>query len=84
MQRFPDSGGSAFAPHVVSGDIVRIVRRAEAGDFDPAGFFALGFKFHVDLEARLGEGEEVRTETDHGLGAEDLAEEELQSAFEIG
>jgi hypothetical protein len=43
------------------------IDHAAAGDFDPTGFFALGFEFHVDLEAGLGEGEEVRAEADFGL-----------------
>lgn len=60
------------------------IDHAAAGDFDPAGFFALGFELHIDLEAGLGEGEEVRAEADGGAGAEDFAEEELQRAFEVG
>ena len=60
------------------------IDHAAASDFDPAGFFAFGFELHIDLEAGLGEGEEVRAEADGGAGAEDLAEEEFQRAFEVG
>ena len=59
------------------------IDHAAAGDFDPAGFLALRFEFHVDFKARLGEGEEVRTEAHGGAGAENLAEEVFERAFEV-
>ena len=45
---------------------------------------AEGGGLDVDLEAGLGEGEEMRAEADLGVVAEQLAEEEFERALEIG
>ena len=67
------------------------MHHAGAQDFQPAGVLAQGAAvavaddaIHVDLDARLGEGEMAATEADLALGAVHAAGEVDQHAFQVG
>src|SRR5262249_62249035 len=61
----------------------RGMHHARAGDFDPALATLERFRFHINLEARLGEREEVRTKLHFGSRTEKFAHEKLERAFQI-
>src|SRR5882724_7712755 len=60
------------------------MHHAGAGDFDPALATFERLRFHIKLETRLGEREEVRTKLHFGSRTEKFAHEKLESAFQIG
>src|SRR5665647_549429 len=67
------------------------VDHAGAHDLEPAGVLAgaaalaaAELAAHVDLDARLGEREEVRAHTDGALAAEELLREVVHGTLEIG
>jgi hypothetical protein len=54
-----------------------------AANFQPFLAALEGFRFHIDLETRLGERKIVRPETHFGVGTEQFAQEIFERAFEI-
>ena len=77
---------------VVADEAVDVrVDHAGAHDLEPAGVLAgaaalaaAQLAAHVDLDARLGEREEVRPHADGAVGAEELAREVVHRALEVG
>src|SRR5947208_6934544 len=62
----------------------RRMHDARAGDFDPALATLERFRFHINLEARLGEWKEVRTKLHFRSRTEKFEHEKLEGAFQIG
>jgi hypothetical protein len=61
------------------------IHHAATADFEPLPTANLTARARaVDLETGLGEGEEVRAETEFQVFAEELAEEVFKCALEIG
>ncbi len=77
---------------VVADEAVEVgIDHAGAEDLEPAGVLARAAAgataeqaFDVELDARLGEREEVRPQTDGAVGPEELAGELVQRALEVG
>src|SRR5262249_11818017 len=61
----------------------RRMHHARASDFDPALSTLERFRFHVNLEARLGEREKMRSKLHLGCRTEKFAHEELKGTLQI-
>ena len=77
--------GGAWHEALAPGDVVLLencrMHHARAGDFDPALATLERFRFHINLETRLGEREEVRTKLHFGARTKKFAHEKLEGAF---
>src|ERR1700730_15627505 len=62
----------------------RGMHHAGATNFNPLLAAFERFRFHIDLETWLGEGEIMRTETHGGIRAEKFVHEKFDGAFQVG